>query len=46
MLDNVVHMEIGWWEKSSNPNLLTENVFSDMGKQIAYNDTFVEIKKI
>lgn len=44
-LDNVVHMDVGWWEKSSNPNFLTEDSFSDMGKQIAYNDTFVEIIK-
>lgn len=44
-LDNVIHMDVGWWEKSSNPNFLTEDSFSDMGKQIAYNDTFVEIIK-
>lgn len=44
--DKVIHMEIGWWEKSSNPNMLTESAFSDMGKQVAYNDTFVEIKKV
>lgn len=45
LMDNIVHMEIGWWEKSSNPNFLTEGAVSDMGKQIAYYDTFVEIKK-
>lgn len=45
LLDNIVHMEIGWWEKSSNPNFLTISESSDMGKQIAYYDTFVEIKK-
>ncbi len=45
LLDNVVHMEVGWWEKSSNPNFLTENAVSDMGGQVAYNDTFIEIKK-
>lgn len=45
LLDNIVHMEVGWWEKSSNPNFLTESQASDMGKQIAYYDTFVEIKK-
>lgn len=44
-LDNVVQMNVGWWEKSSNPNFLTGDSFSDMGKQIAYNDTFVEIIK-
>ena len=45
LIDNIVHMEVGWWEKSSNPNFLTESGASDMGKQIAYYDTFVEIKK-
>ncbi|MCH5139016.1 molybdopterin-dependent oxidoreductase, partial [Clostridiaceae bacterium UIB06] len=45
VLGNIVHMEIGWWGKSSNPNFLTKNEISDMGKQIAYYDTFVEIKK-
>lgn len=45
LMDNIVHMEIGWWEKCSNPNFLTEGAVSDMGKQIAYYDTFVEIKK-
>lgn len=43
--DNLVHMNVGWWEKSSNPNFLTENQIADMGKQVAYYDTFVEIKK-
>jgi len=43
--DNLVHMNVGWWEKSSNPNFLTENQIADMGKQAAYYDTFVEIKK-
>ncbi|WP_406542392.1 hypothetical protein [Clostridium ljungdahlii] len=38
-------MNVGWWEKSSNPNFLTENQIADMGKQAAYYDTFVEIKK-
>lgn len=46
VLENVIHMNVGWWEKSSNPNFLTENAVSDMGKQIAYNDTFVEIEAI
>lgn len=45
-LDNIIYMDIGWWEKSSNPNFLTDNTVSDMGKQIAYNDTFVEIIKM
>ncbi|OBR90614.1 putative dimethyl sulfoxide reductase chain YnfE precursor [Clostridium ragsdalei P11] len=43
--DNLIHMNVGWWEKSSNPNFLTENQIADMGKQAAYYDTFVEIKK-
>ncbi|MCT8977729.1 molybdopterin-dependent oxidoreductase [Clostridium sp. CX1] len=45
LMDSIVHMETGWWEKSSNPNFLTEGDASDIGKQIAYYDTFVEIKK-
>ncbi|WP_423231097.1 molybdopterin-dependent oxidoreductase [Clostridium magnum] len=45
ILGNIVHMEVGWWEKNSNPNFLTKNEVSDMGKQVAYYDTFVEIKK-
>ncbi|WP_376774602.1 molybdopterin dinucleotide binding domain-containing protein [Clostridium thailandense] len=45
VLDSYIHMEVGWWEKSSNPNFLIENNVSDMGGQVAYNDTFVEIKK-
>ncbi|WP_427339122.1 molybdopterin-dependent oxidoreductase [Caloranaerobacter sp. DY30410] len=43
--DNVVHMYTGWWEKHGNPNFLTDNIDSDMGGQIAYYDTFVEIVK-
>lgn len=46
VLDSYIHMEVGWWEKSSNPNFLIENNISDMGGQVAYNDTFVEIKQI
>ena len=43
--DNTIHMNVGWWEKNSNPNYLTENFVTDMGKQIAYYDSFVEISK-
>lgn len=43
--DNTVHMYTGWWEKHGNPNFLTNNIASDMGGQIAYYDTFVEIVK-
>lgn len=43
--DNIVHMYTGWWEKHGNPNFLTECLPSDMGGQIAYYDTFIEIVK-
>ncbi|RKD34622.1 molybdopterin-dependent oxidoreductase [Thermohalobacter berrensis] len=43
--DNIIHMYIGWWHKHGAPNFLTNNISSDMGGQIAFNDTFVEIIK-
>ncbi|EGT3617209.1 molybdopterin oxidoreductase [Clostridium perfringens] len=49
-LDNGVHnyvvlMHVGWWKKHGNPNFLTQSGISDMGGQVTYNDTFIEIKK-
>lgn len=44
--DYVVLMYVGWWKKNGNPNFLTESGISDIGGQITYNDTFVEIEKI
>lgn len=41
--DNVVLMYAGWWEKNSNPNYLTTSDISDMGGQVTYNETFVDI---
>ena len=43
--DNIAMMYVGWWEKHGNPNILTSSNISDIGGQITYNDSFVEIKK-
>ena len=42
---NIVMMFVGWWEKHGNPNFLTDSGISDIGGQITYNETFVEIIK-
>ena len=44
--DNVVMMFVGWWGKHGNPNVLTNSGISDIGGQITYNETFVDIIKI
>ena len=44
--DYVALMYVGWWEKHGNPNFLTESGISDMGGQITYNETFIEIENI
>ena len=41
--DNVVLMYVGWWTKHGNPNYLTESGISDIGGQVTYNETKVEI---
>ena len=41
----VVMMYVGWWEKHGNPNYLTNSGASDIGGQITYNETFVNIIK-
>lgn len=43
--DNVVMMYAGWWKKHGNPNFLTDAGISDMGGQVTYNETFVDIMK-
>ena len=43
--DNIVMMFVGWWERHGNPNFLTNSGISDIGGQITYNETFVEIIK-
>ena len=43
--DYVVMMYVGWWEKHGNPNYLTNSGMSDIGGQITYNETFVNIIK-
>ncbi|MGL6167466.1 MAG: molybdopterin dinucleotide binding domain-containing protein, partial [Fusobacteriaceae bacterium] len=34
-----------WNSKQGNPNFLTNNFVSDIGGQVAYYDTFINIKK-
>lgn len=41
--DNIVMMYAGWWKKHGNPNYVTNSGVSDIGGQITYNETFVEI---
>ena len=43
--DNIVMMFVGWWERHGNPNFLTNSGISDIGGQITYNETFIEIIK-
>lgn len=43
--DYVVMMYVGWWERHGNPNYLTNSGASDIGGQITYNETFVNIIK-
>ncbi|SHJ97436.1 molybdopterin dinucleotide binding domain-containing protein [Tepidibacter formicigenes] len=45
ILDNIVHMYTGWWHKHGNPNFLTNDISSEMGGQVAYNETFIDIVK-
>ncbi|MGL5053447.1 MAG: molybdopterin-dependent oxidoreductase [Cetobacterium sp.] len=35
-----------WNSKQGNPNFLTNNFISDIGGQVAYYDTFINIKKL
>lgn len=44
--DNIVMMHSGAWKKQGNPNYITSTDVSDIGGQIAYNDTYVKIQLI
>ena len=44
--DYIAMMYVGWWEKHGNPNFITISEISDIGGQIAYNESFIEIEKI
>ncbi len=44
--DFVVLMYAGWWTKHGNPNYLTDSGISDIGGQVTYNETEVEIVKV
>ncbi|WP_195430585.1 molybdopterin-dependent oxidoreductase [Clostridium sp. D46t1_190503_E9] len=41
--DYVILMYVGWWTKHGNPNYLTDSGISDIGGQVTYNETEVEI---
>lgn len=43
--DYVVMMYVGWWRKHGNPNYLTNSGISDIGGQVTYNETFVNIMR-
>lgn len=43
--DYVVMMYVGWWKKHGNPNYLTNSGISDIGGQVTYNETFVNIMR-
>lgn len=43
--DNIVYMHTGWWEKHGNPNSLTVSYSSEMGGQLAYYETLIDIVK-
>ena len=38
-------MYVGWWKKHGNPNFVASSGVSDIGGQITYNETFVDIIK-
>lgn len=43
--DNIVMMYVGWWKKHGNPNFIANSGLSDIGGQVTYNETFVDIIK-
>ena len=43
--DNIVMMYAGWWKRHGNPNYLTISGISDIGGQVTYHETLVEIVK-
>lgn len=44
--DFIILMYVGWWTKHGNPNYLTNSDISDIGGQVAYNETNVDLIKI
>ncbi|KDR95701.1 Anaerobic selenocysteine-containing dehydrogenase [Peptoclostridium litorale DSM 5388] len=44
--DGVVSMDIGWHKIHGNPNFLTSSASSENGEQLAYYETFVDVKKV
>ncbi|MGL4568345.1 MAG: molybdopterin-dependent oxidoreductase, partial [Fusobacteriaceae bacterium] len=44
--ENLVYMYVGWNHKHGNPNFITQNGSSEMGGQVTYNETFINIEKI
>ncbi|MFI3210985.1 MAG: molybdopterin-dependent oxidoreductase [Peptostreptococcaceae bacterium] len=43
--DGIILMYNGYWAKNSNPNYIVKSDISDMGGQITYNETFIDIIK-
>lgn len=43
--DDIVMMYSGWWKKHGNPNWITESGISDIGGQVTYNETLVNLRK-
>ena len=43
--DNIIMMYAGWWKKHGNPNYITISGISDIGGQVTYNETLVDIVK-
>lgn len=43
--DNIVMMYVGWWKKHGNPNFIINGGISDIGGQVTYHETFVDIIK-
>lgn len=43
--DDIVIMYSGWWKKHGNPNWITESGISDIGGQVTYNETLVNLRK-
>lgn len=41
---NEAYIFMKWHNKQGNPNFLTDNLTSDIGGQVAYYDTFINIK--
>lgn len=44
--DDIVMMYVGWWKKHGNPNWVIKSGISDIGGQVTYNETFVNLYKI